>query len=362
MSKHQSQNANNESCTISFLISTYNRARYVEECVRHLLSVQTPYSFEVIVRDNGSEDDTKAVIEQISDPRLRYVRAPRNQGTVSFLEVGKLANGELITWLSDEDNFEYQHLDYVVRTFREDRACSVLVGGVTVGPHSTEVIFPEEIVSDIAEALLFTLQFSGCGGVFIRGKLFKSYCDIHLSDTYEAYQTWNYYPIGFFATACLEQKLITTSRILVRQARQAPTTNNWSDLGKTSGKPRALDPHYYPKSIYDRLYSDLIIVFGKKNVSLGSKLLITRRLIHSFNYQINELLHPGLIKLLSDNYPASSVAAYQRHIQEKQLHVVWVRKLWMSYKLTTLLLRLVIFYVGLMLSSGLRSRPRRNVR
>lgn len=362
ISEHQSHNGNNESCTISFLISTYNRARYVEECVQQLLSIQTPYSFEVIVRDNGSEDNTKAVIEKINDPRLRYVRAPRNQGTISFLEVGKLANGEIITWLSDEDNFEYQHLDYVVNTFREDPACSVLVGGVTVGPHFTEVIFPEKMITDIAEALLFTLQFSGCGGVFIRGRLFKSNCDLHLPDTYEAYKTWNYYPIGFFATACLEQKLVTTSKILVRQARQAPTTNNWSDVGKTPGKPRALDPHYYPKSIYDRLYSDLVIVFEKKNVSLGSKLRIVRALIQSFRYQINALLHPGLIKLLSDNYPGSSVEAYQRHVQENHLHVVLVRKLWITYKITTLLLRFVIFYGGVALNPGSRSKPRRSGR
>lgn len=352
ISAGQAYHTDNETCAISFLISTYNRAEYVEECVKELLSRQTPYSFEVIVRDNGSEDNTRALIERINDPRLRYVRSPKNQGTISFLEVGRLAKGRIITWLSDEDAFEHQHLAYVLDTFNNNSACSVLIGGVTVGPHSTEVIFPEKVVTNKADSLLFTLQFSGCGGVFIRRALFRANCDIYLDDAYEAYKTWNYYPIGFFATSCLEQNLITTSKVLVRQARHAPTTNNWSDVGKTLGKPSALDPHYYPKSICDRLYLDLTITFAKKDVSLRDKLKIARGLIRSFRYQIDGLLHPGLIKLLSDNYPKISVDAYQRHIQEKKLHVVWVRKLWIAYKLTSLLLRLVIFHAGLMLNRG----------
>lgn len=342
ISGHQSHNKDDETCAISFLISTYNRARYVEACVRHLLSIQTPYSIEVIVRDNASEDNTKSIIERVNDPRLRYVRVPKNQGTISFLEIGRLARGEIITWLSDEDDFEYQHLDYIINTFRDDPACSILIGGVTVGAHSTEVVFPERVTTNPAEALVFTLQFSGCGGVFVRRELFKLNCDIYLVDPYEAYKTWNYYPIGFFATACFEQKLITTSKIVVRQTRQAPTTDNWSDVGNTSSAPSPLYPHYYPKSICDRLYSNLVIVFEKENLSIWAKLKVSVGLATSFTNQIDSVLHPGLIKLLSDNYPKKAVDEYQRHIQRKRLHVFLIRKLWIVYKLMSMPLRLIV--------------------
>lgn len=343
--EHSSPNKNGESCAISFLISTYNRAPYVEACVRNLLSAETSHSIEVIVRDNGSGDDTKSVIEAINDTRLRYVRAPRNQGTISFLEVGRLARGEVITWLSDEDNFEYQHLDHIINTFKDDPTCSVLIGSVTVGPHSTEVIFPERVITNTAEALAFTLQFSGCGGLFIRGDLFRLNCNIHLADQYEAYKTWNYYPIGFFATTCFEQKLITTSRILVRQTRQAGTTNNWTDVENKTVALDILYPHYYPKSISDRLYSNLIIVFKKKNLDLRAKIKLSALLTESFINQINSILHPDLIKLLADNYPESVVEAYRNHIQKKHLDALLIRKAWIVYKLLSVLLRLVAWRV-----------------
>jgi glycosyltransferase involved in cell wall biosynthesis len=298
---------------------------------------------EVIVRDNASEDNTKKIIEGIKDPRLRYFRAPRNQGTISFLEVGRLARGRIITWLSDEDDFEYQYLDYIINTFRNDPTCSVLIGGVTVGPHSTEVTFPDRNITNPVEALAFTLRFSGCAGVFVRGEVFKANCNILLADTYAAYKLWNYYPIGFFATACLEQKLITTSRIVARQARQAPTTDNWSAFEKVASQAASLDPHYYPRSIYDRLYSHLAIVFGKKKLSLLTKLKISKELAITFVNQLDAVLHPALIKLLLDNYPKSSVDAYQRHLQAKHLYVFWIRRLWTVYKLISVSWRLILF-------------------
>lgn len=341
----QSHNKVDETCAISFLISTYNRACYVEACVRHLLSIQTPYSIEVIVRDNASEDNTKSIIESVSDPRLKYIRAPMNQSTISFLEVGRLAKGEVITWLSDEDDFEYEHLDYILSTFREDPACSVLIGSVTVGPNSTEVLFPERVIMNTSEALLCTLQFSGCGGVFVRGELFRSNCDIHLADQYEAYKTWNYYPIGFFATACFEQKLITTSTIVVRQTRQAPTTDNWSEVGNAFTAPTSLYPHYYPKSICDRLYSNLIIVLEKENLSTWAKLKISARLAVSFINQIDSVLHPDLIELLAVNYSKGSVDAYQRYIQRKGLHIFLIRKLWVVYQLLSMSLRFILYHM-----------------
>lgn len=344
MADNQFHNKESQACDISFLISTYNRASYVEECVRGLLSIQTPYSFEVIVRDNGSGDNTRAVIEQITDPRLHYVRAPKNQGTISFLEVGRLAKGKLITWLSDEDNFEFQHLDYVINTFRSDPACNLLIGSVTVGPHSTEIIFPEKVITDPAEALVFTLRFSGCAGVFVRSELFRKNCKFHPANQYDAYKLWNYYPIGFFATSCLEGKLITTSRILVRQARQAPTTDNWGDIENSSTKKTILYPHYYPKSISDRLYSNLVNVFQRNGLSLRAKIKILEQLTTDFQHQIDSAMHASLINLLSDHYPQKVVDAYQHHMQSKRLHVSWIRKLWIAYKLAAIPLRLIDFY------------------
>lgn len=64
---------------VSVVICTYNRADFLRES---LLSVQwqTFQDFEIIVVDDGSDDHTQAVVEELAqrDPRIRYFSRPRS--------------------------------------------------------------------------------------------------------------------------------------------------------------------------------------------------------------------------------------------------------------------------------------------
>lgn len=63
----------------SVVITTYDRSKIVERCVRSCLD-QTYGNFEVVVVDDGSTDDTISVLEALNEPRLRIVRHERNRG------------------------------------------------------------------------------------------------------------------------------------------------------------------------------------------------------------------------------------------------------------------------------------------
>jgi hypothetical protein len=56
---------------VSVAIATRNRAPYLRESIDSILN-QTFQEFEVIVVDDGSEDETRKTIEEIADPRVRY--------------------------------------------------------------------------------------------------------------------------------------------------------------------------------------------------------------------------------------------------------------------------------------------------
>jgi len=59
---------------VSIVITTYNYARYIDECLDSCLGQQdTSLSFEVIVVDDGSTDETMALLGRRSDPRLRVL-------------------------------------------------------------------------------------------------------------------------------------------------------------------------------------------------------------------------------------------------------------------------------------------------
>ena len=56
---------------VSVVITTHNRAEYIEESIRSVLS-QTVQDFEILVLDDDSIDNTKEVVESIGDARIRY--------------------------------------------------------------------------------------------------------------------------------------------------------------------------------------------------------------------------------------------------------------------------------------------------
>jgi glycosyltransferase involved in cell wall biosynthesis len=89
--------------TVSVVIPAYNSARYLEQAVDAALS-QTGVSLEVVVIDDGSTDDTGAVLERFGD-RIRKV-SQANGGPASARNHGaRLAGGEWLAFLDADDDW-----------------------------------------------------------------------------------------------------------------------------------------------------------------------------------------------------------------------------------------------------------------
>ena len=61
---------------VSIITIAYNHERYIGSCVRSVLA-QSFGRWEQIVLDDGSTDSTAAIVQEIRDPRVRYVRQDR---------------------------------------------------------------------------------------------------------------------------------------------------------------------------------------------------------------------------------------------------------------------------------------------
>jgi glycosyltransferase involved in cell wall biosynthesis len=87
---------------VSVIIPTYNRSRLVVEAVDGVLR-QTVRDVEVIVVDDGSTDDTKALIESIVDKRVRYFYK-QNGGVSTARNLGlKHVTGGYVCFLDSDD-------------------------------------------------------------------------------------------------------------------------------------------------------------------------------------------------------------------------------------------------------------------
>jgi glycosyltransferase involved in cell wall biosynthesis len=88
---------------ITALINTYNYGRFVGEAIESVLGQDVaPGEMEVLVVDDGSTDDTAAVVAQFGE-RVRYLYKP-NGGQGSALNLGfAQARGEFVAFLDGDD-------------------------------------------------------------------------------------------------------------------------------------------------------------------------------------------------------------------------------------------------------------------
>ncbi len=87
---------------VSVIMPAYNASAFIREAVDSILA-QTFGDFELIILNDGSTDDTRAIVESYDDERIRLVNKS-NSGVASTLNEGlRLAKGEFV-WRHDADD------------------------------------------------------------------------------------------------------------------------------------------------------------------------------------------------------------------------------------------------------------------
>lgn len=98
---------------VTVIIPSYNRAKYIGHSVTSALN-QGLVASEVIVVDDGSTDETLAVLSGIEDPRLRVITQPQS-GPAAARNAGlKQARGQWIQFLDSDDALVAGILDKLV--------------------------------------------------------------------------------------------------------------------------------------------------------------------------------------------------------------------------------------------------------
>lgn len=97
---------NSENLTFSILTPTWNRAKLLEK-VYSGLAMQSYKNFEWIVADDGSTDNTEAVVHQLAmkaDFPIIFIQADRHVGKAQMdNEAIRKAKGELSLWCDSDD-------------------------------------------------------------------------------------------------------------------------------------------------------------------------------------------------------------------------------------------------------------------
>ncbi len=97
---------------VSIIIATYNRAEFIDTTLDSILN-QTYFNYEVIIVDDGGDDNTREVLETyLKDSRLKFFKRPKEypKGCPGSRNFGlSKAQGEFI-WFFDDDDIAHPDL------------------------------------------------------------------------------------------------------------------------------------------------------------------------------------------------------------------------------------------------------------
>lgn len=117
---------------VSVIVPCYNYGRYIPDLVASLvggttdigkMSGQTLQSFEIIIVDDVSTDDSVSIIREVIDDTkgIRLIRQARNKGASSAMNQGiRAANGKYITRMDADDMREPRSFELMVKALEEN--------------------------------------------------------------------------------------------------------------------------------------------------------------------------------------------------------------------------------------------------
>jgi glycosyltransferase involved in cell wall biosynthesis len=188
---------------LSVLVPCYNFSKYLADCIESIYNQKTNFDFDVIVRDDGSTDNTKYVLEnlKIKFPNLIILDGTKNLGGFENIKLlYESTNSEYIAYLDGDDMFgdedklqkQVDFLDSNPDHVMCFTGCRYLYEDGTIHPNDSRVIC--SVKDTITTEDLIDRNYVGFGKMFRNiSNIFKEkYSDLPYVDWPMAYELSKY--------------------------------------------------------------------------------------------------------------------------------------------------------------------------
>lgn len=104
---------------ISIITPTYNRAHTLDDCIQSVLQ-QSFANYELLIIDDGSVDDTTAIVSAYKDSRITFISLDKHTGNLSYLRnfgISK-SQGDFIAFLDSDDRWHPKKLEQQLRAIK----------------------------------------------------------------------------------------------------------------------------------------------------------------------------------------------------------------------------------------------------
>lgn len=297
---------------VSIIIPAYNAEKYIRDAVTSALN-QTYRNLEVIIVDDGSDDNTLNILEQeyTVDKRVRILTHPENQnlGVSKTRALGiKASQGEYIAYLDADDIFMPAKIEVQMKIF-QDYPLIVLVHGCVEFKHekNSGAPFYNEFRSFSSDR-----QYSLLDGPYLEQ---NNICN---------------------STVMVKKKSISTGLNSFNQLFQYEDWINWILLGGKGdffyiNQPLIVYRYHSHASTYSLVNSNLRPVFAKLEMLFILISRVNERKIKRYIYQeLDRQLEIG-IRNYGESLSGKSLAPFYLYlIQLRLIRKVkrYIRKIW----------------------------------
>lgn len=171
------ENRKGKNILLSICIPSFNRGDRAYDNVIHLLQSYYDEEIEIILSNNGTQNETKEYydkIRDIDDARLHYFAYEENQGfAINSCKTCELASGKFILLSSDEDLVNFNVLDKVMNLLNNTKETIAIMRTTTSSQSKPPSI---KTASPGKDALLtFMLTSNYMSGIILNNKLLKQH-------------------------------------------------------------------------------------------------------------------------------------------------------------------------------------------
>ncbi len=161
---------------VSVLLPVYNGEKYLRQAIKSILS-QTLANFELIIINDGSDDNTADILSSYSDCRIKIIKNENNLGLVSSLNIGlDLAQGKYLARMDADDISLPDRLKQQFDFMEKNPAvgvCGTAIRLLSDGCFKRSVINPSEDAEIKASFLFFNAIAHP--SVMIRREIYKNF-------------------------------------------------------------------------------------------------------------------------------------------------------------------------------------------
>lgn len=197
-------------CEVSVVIPSYNRASQIESCISNLLN-QSFEDFEIVVVDDGSTDNTEAVVNNVPDQRIVYIKCIENKGACHARNVGvKYAKGNYIAFQDSDDWWEADKLQKQLKYLKETNV-DMVICKLKRHRKVRNRFFPDGCLNYIGLEQILYKNYGSTQTFFVKKSCFDNEL-IHFDETMPRYQDWDFL-INFishgYSVALLNEVLVS---------------------------------------------------------------------------------------------------------------------------------------------------------